>query len=881
MNPTAPQSGAAAVEFWSTTLGRVTAPTPLVLARTAHRGAGRQPAGLKILEHPSVAAVPAVHSSQNVPGNELWVAAWALLLARHAGDDSVLFGRTHPRAPDSALPIAVTIESNEDSTSFLARVAMELAAAESHATASLSEIRASCGIPDDAPLFESLLVTTAVNAQAVCHAAEQLGVALAVGVLEGSGRLVAAYDPERLTVPAVDRMLAQFAQLARGLAAENPTPVSRLPLLPDDEYRRVVHDWNATDVDFPRDVCLHELFERQVAERPGAVAVIAPDATLTYAQLDARANQLAHRLHALGVVPDTPVGVALDRTAEMVVALVAIAKAGGAYLPLDPAYPAERLRVLAEEADPSVLVTREALLERFPPIRARAVCVDRDRDALAALPTSPVPSGVRPEHLAYVIFTSGSTGTPKGVMVDHRGRVNNFLDFNVRYSVGPGDRLLALSSISFDMCAYDVFGTLAAGAAIVVGDAGERLEPAAWAALMREHGVTVWHSVPALLEMLVAHVEHRPSEHPAQLRLVLLGGDWIPVSLPDRVRAVAHPGVRVIAMGGATECSMDSTIFEIGATDPLWRSIPYGAPMWNQRAYVLDQYLQPVPIGVPGELFLGGVGVGRGYYRRPDLTAERFIDNPFVAGERMYRTGDLCRWREDGNLELLGRTDFQVKVRGFRVELGEIEAVLRQHAAVHEVVVVARDAPGGARDKKLVAYCTTADGAGSTGTAASLARQLREHVAARLPAHMVPAAVVVLREFPLTPNGKVNRRLLPEPSTSRDDLDLPFDAPRSAVERVLCALWADATRLDKAGVRDSLLALGGSSLLATQVAARVDDVLGVRVNGQRCLTLEIGELAAALEADAGAGVRARAELYLHVVSLSDDEVRAQLQEGRP
>ncbi|MDH3283988.1 MAG: amino acid adenylation domain-containing protein, partial [Acidobacteriota bacterium] len=499
----------------------------------------------------------------------------------------------------------------------------------------------------------------------------------------------------------IRRMAEHFVNLLEGAVADPGLTLFELPLLTEEERRQIIDDWNATHVDFPREACLHELFERQVERDADAVALILGDTRLSYAELNRRAGRLAHHLRELGVGPDVMVGICVERSVEMVVGLLGIAKAGGAYVPIDPSYPEHRIEFMLEDTRVPVLLTQERIAEKLPKHEARVVTLDTVSRELERYPVGTPDSGVAPEHLAYVIYTSGSTGMPKGVMVDHRGRVNNFCDFNRRYSIGPGDRLLALSSLSFDMSAYDVFGTLAAGGTIVVPEPDAVLNPAAWARLMVRHGITVWHSVPALLEMLVDHVEPRPEQHPKPLRLVLLGGDWIPLTLPGRIQALAD-SVHVVSMGGATECSMDSTIYDVERVEPHWKSIPYGVPMANQLCYVLDRHRNPVPVGVPGELHLGGIGVGRGYLNRAELTAEKFVDNPFREGERIYRTGDLARYRPDGNLELLGRIDFQVKVRGFRVELGEIEAAIRRHPAVKECVVLAKSDKYG--DKRLVAY---------------------------------------------------------------------------------------------------------------------------------------------------------------------------------
>ena len=497
-----------------------------------------------------------------------------------------------------------------------------------------------------------------------------------------------------------------MSALLRGALAQPESLISALAYVSDRE-RQEIADWNDGErIAFPETVCLHDLFEQRAAEAPDCIAVVQGSQQATYREVSVRASQLARYLRDQGVEHETLVGICVDRSIEMAVALMAIAKAGGAYMPMDPAYPPERLRYMLDDSQVSVLLTQKHLAKLIPETGATVVLVDADRDRFERYdPTSPA-TGVTFDNLSYVIYTSGSTGKPKGVMLNHQGRVNNFLDFNRRFAVGRGDRLIALASLSFDMCAYDMFGTLAAGAAIVMPLPEEMQEPHAWADRINNHMVSTWHTAPAMLQMLVDHLESHPERAPRSLRLALLGGDWIPVTLPDRLRSLVS-SAQVISMGGATECSMDSTIYEIHETDPNWNSIPYGQPMKNQRAYVLDVNFAELPFGVPGELYLGGIGVGRGYFRRPEFTAERFVPDPYVdqPGSRMYRTGDLSRWIPDGNLELLGRMDHQVKIRGYRIELGEIESVLRRHAAVREIVVVARNSEGG--EKILVAYVVT------------------------------------------------------------------------------------------------------------------------------------------------------------------------------
>src|SRR5271170_3596211 len=543
------------------------------------------------------------------------------------------------------------------------------------------------------------------------------------------GRL--EYNSDLFDPTTINRLLRNLEALLN-VVAENPSrPISTVRILTEEEHRQVVVTTNATESPFPTERCLHELFEERVDHCSEATAVIMGEERLSYRQLNDYSNEIAVRLQAAGVGPEVVVGICLHRSVELVVGLLAILKAGGAYLPLDPDYPSERLAFMVADSGVRVLLSKRELLARLPSHQAEVITVDDERDDAASKLSRNPRAEVRPDNLVYVIYTSGSTGKPKGVMLDHRGRVNNFYDFNQRFRIGPEDRVFALSSPSFDMCAYDVFGTLAAGAAIVLPERSRDRDPKHWAEVMMRHGVSIWHSVPALLELLVDYLATRPDLIPVPaLRLVLLGGDWIPVALPDRVRGFA-PRAEVVSLGGATEASMDSTIYPIGVCDPVWTSIPYGKPMANQSAYVLDARLEAVPIGVCGELYLGGIGVGRGYLGRPELTAERFVPNPFgkAPGSRLYETGDLARYRADGNLELLGRIDHQVKIRGFRIELGEVKSALERHPAVKEAeVLMAGDSAEG---KRLVAYIV------SRGEAPTV-KDVQAFLGTTLPAYMVP-----------------------------------------------------------------------------------------------------------------------------------------------
>lgn len=635
-----------------------------------------------------------------------------------------------------------------------------------------------------------------------------------VHVTENEVSLHCVYSADLFEIDTVDRMLGHFRTLLEAAAADPDRPVTRLPMLSTAEQDRILVEWNDTKCAFPSRTCLHQLFEANVARCAEATAVISGDRTLTYRALELQANRLAHRLRAMGVGPETIVGVCLPRSPEMVVAILAVLKAGGAYLPLDSEYPAERLTFMMRDADVRTIVTEEALREQLGGGPARLLCMDSGD--LAAEPVRPPDSLVTAANLAYVIYTSGSAGTPKGIALRHRGAVNNFCDLNTRFSIGPGDSVLAVSSPSFDMSVYDILGMLGAGGTIVLPEPGASRDPARWARLLREHEVTVWHSAPALLELLLEHEQYERSGELPRLRLALLGGDWIPVSQPDRLRDVA-PNVCVIGLGGATEASMDSIVFPIEWVDPAWASIPYGRPMANQRAYVLDHQLQPVPVGVFGELHLAGAGLARGYLNRPTLTAVRFVDHTFPTGrrERLYKTGDLARYRPDGVIELVGRMDHQIKVHGLRVELGEVEAVLRRHKAVKDATVVAR----GDRGRAWLAGFYVPRAVGAIPEA-----ELRRWMGQTLPSYMIPSAFMALERLPTTANGKVDRRALVTWEITRASGQ---QGPCDAVEDRVAAVWRDVLDIAELGIDDDFFELGGDSFSAIRAVLAIDSSLPV------------------------------------------------------
>ena len=608
------------------------------------------------------------------------------------------------------------------------------------------------------------------------------------------------YRPDLFERVSVEALAGRLVRLLEAAATDADQPIGTLDILTPEERRTILLEWNDTARAIPS-ATLPELFAAQVRKTPDATAVVLGDQSLSYGELDAHSSQLAHHLRALGVGPEVVVGLCVERSLEMLIALIGILKAGGAYLPLDPDYPSERLAFMLQDARATVLVSRSALLARLPSHDARIVCLDADWAAIARQPATAPASGLQPQNTAYVIYTSGSTGAPKGVAVTHSGIPNLVAAQIDRFAIASEARVLQFASLSFDGAFWEICGALAAGAALVLS--GKERGGDGLARLMRRHRVTHATLPPVLVADLSADL---PLEN------LLVAGE---ACSPDVV-ARWSPGRRMINAYGPTETTVCATMSEAlsGAVVP-----PIGRPIWNTQVYVLDGGLQPVPAGVAGELYIAGAGLARGYLGRAGLTAERFVADPFgPAGSRMYRTGDLARWRADGVLDFLGRADAQVKMRGFRIEPGEIEAALLRHADVAQAAVIAReDVPG---DKRLVAYVVAASADRVPDAAA-----LRAHLGASLPDYMVPAAFVALDKLPLTPNGKLDRKALPAP----DFTPATIRGPRTPQEELLCALFAEVLGLERVGIDDNFFALGGHSLLATRLISRIRATLDVEI----------------------------------------------------
>ncbi|HYG65512.1 MAG TPA: amino acid adenylation domain-containing protein, partial [Thermoanaerobaculia bacterium] len=622
------------------------------------------------------------------------------------------------------------------------------------------------------------------------------------------------YNTDLFDASTAERLARHFARLLEVAMAAPEMAWPELPLLDRSEEQQVLLEWNDTEAAYPGSGrCLHELVFEQAERAPEAVAVVAGEEGeehLTHAGLRRRAGWLAHRLRGLGVGREVPVALCAERSLEMVVGLLGILEAGGAYVPLDPDYPADRLAFMVEDAAAPLLLAQRHLVDRLPELRGvRIVFLDELARPEAGAPPA-VPDGAGPDHLLYVIYTSGSTGRPKGVMVRHRGVVNRLLWAAHAYPVTAADRVLQKAPFSFDFSVWECFGTLLSGARLVLARPGGQRDGAYLARTVVEQGITLLHFVPAMLQ---AFLEEEGLDGCRSLRFVFSGGDALASETVERFQARMPAGVLLRNQYGPTEISIDVTEW-ICREERTGRTPPIGRPLGNGRVYVTGPNGELVPVGVAGELLLGGVGVARGYLGRPDLTAERFVPFPWQdeAGARLYRTGDRVRLLADGNLEFLGRVDHQVKIRGYRIEPAEIEAVLALHPAVREAAVVVRQDAAGLRS---LLGCVVPG-------AAVNAEELRAAVRGTLPDYMVPGAFALLEALPLTPSGKVDRKALERMAPAREERagEAEAVAPRTPSEEILASIFAEVLRHERVGIHDGFFDLGGHSLLATQVVSR-------------------------------------------------------------
>jgi amino acid adenylation domain-containing protein len=671
-------------------------------------------------------------------------------------------------------------------------------------------------------LFEDLKVELSTNPLSY----ENFEISINATELRGRVTLECQYNTNLFDTETIRRRLAEFETLLIGIVAAPDTTIDRLPLLPESELQ-LLTSWNQTQVEYPRK-CINQLFEDQVERTPDAIAVVFQEQQLTYRELNSRANQLAHYLQNLGVKPDVLVGICIERSLEMIVGLLGILKAGGAYVPLDPSYPQERIEYMIADAQMPVLLTQSKW--KIQEHQSQVICLDSDWEKIASQNSDNLAPINENKHVAYVIYTSGSTGKPKGVMISHQALSIFTQTIISEYQITADDRLLQFASINFDVAVEEIYPSLCTGATLVIRNDDMLSDLRTFFQACEDWLLTVINLPTAYWHDLVAEMSIKDIPLPESLRLVLIGGEKV---LSETVRAwqkyVNQLGkgdhLQLINAYGPTETTVSATLYRIPNTVTINGEVPIGCPLAHLQTYILDPYLQPVPIGVTGELHIGGDSLAIGYLNRPELTDEKFIPNPFSqnSGSRLYKTGDLAHYLPDGNIEYLGRIDNQVKIRGFRIELGEIETALSQHPNLRATVITTREDTDG--DKRLVAYVVVED--------KSQEINLRSFLQDRLPSYMIPSAFVFLEAMPITPNGKIDFRGLPAPDNSSKQIGQEFIAPSNSTEEFLAVLWADVLGTQQLlSTNDNFFDLGGHSLLAMQVISRCREGFSVEITLQ-------------------------------------------------
>jgi amino acid adenylation domain-containing protein/non-ribosomal peptide synthase protein (TIGR01720 family) len=817
--------------FWRETLKGFDAPTPLGPPRSA---APREEAADDYgnrrarLSAETTDALQAFAREHRLTLNTLVQGAWALLLGRYARTDDVVFGATVAGRPATlagveamvgpfinTIPVRVRVEPDARVAAWLKAIQARQVEAREYEYTPLNEVQGWSDVPRGRQLFESVLVfenypidnsmkEAAGQGAGVMEveAVEKMNYPLALVAMpsrEFSLRL--AYDGARFDEETVARMLGHLATLLEAIARDPEQRLRDLTFLTEGERRQLV-EWNDTAADYPRDLCVHQLFEAQAAATPDGTALVFGEESLTYAELNARANKLAHHLRSLGVGPEVLVGLCVERSIEMLVGLLGILKAGGAYVPLDPSYPVERLAFMLADAAVPVVVTQARLLEELPVGWAQVVCLDEEEEGIAARSDENVSSGVAPENAAYVIYTSGSTGRPKGVVVRHRG-VSNLTEAQQRaFGVRPGTHVLQFASLSFDASIFEIVMAWRGGGALYLLPPDKALPGPDFVRWLRDNRIANVTLPPSALAA-------SPGAELPELETIIVAGE----ACPAEVVARWAPGRRFFNAYGPTETTVWATVEQCFAGEG---QPPIGRPVANAAVYLLDSQAQPVPVGVAAELHIGGAGLARGYLGRAALTAERFIPDPFNAqpGARLYKTGDLARYLPDGRIEFLGRIDHQVKVRGYRIETGEVEAALMQSGGVRQCVVVARDDAAG---KRLVAYVVSEEGA------AFDVSEARESLKTRVPDYMIPSVFVPLDELPLNANGKIDRARLPEPGGERPELREAYAGPTNEAERALAEVWSEVLGVERVGVDDNFFSLGGDSIRSVQVLSKAHE----------------------------------------------------------
>jgi surfactin family lipopeptide synthetase C len=845
------QDTSRAEAFWRRSLKGLTAPTQLNLPNPS--GGLPDPDRIYLDQRRTLPAdlmsqLQSIAKRYQLTINTLVQGAWALLLSRYSGERDVVFGVTSSGRPAdlkgvehivgvfiNTLPVRVRVAPEQSVGLWLKQFQSRQVEMREYEFSPLTQVHGWSDIPRTSPLFECIFVfqnypvdsskpkggqgldisvTTAIEntnfpVTVVATAASELAIKI-------------VYDSRLFDSAAVARIFGHMHSLLAGIVADTQRPISSLDLLSDDERRQILTDWNGAAREFPDDKRFHHLFARQAALTPDAVAVDADGEQLSYQELNVRANRLARYLRLKGVGADGLVGIFMERGLDMAVAIIAVFKAGAAYAPLDPFYPKDRLAYLLADTQAHAALSHQKLIEKLPDCDAPVICLDASAEAIAGQSEADVAVECGPGNMAYVIYTSGSTGAPKGAMIEHCGMLNHLYAKICDLQLTAADVVAQTASQCFDISVWQFLAALIVGGRVKIFSNEVAHSPSRLLAKIEQEGVTIWETVPSLLRGALE--EARGSQIPyrlSSLRWLLVTGEALG---PDLCRdwLKAYPTPPLLNAYGPTECSDDVTHFTI--LSPPSEAVvhtPIGRPIMNMRAYILDEHLLPAPVGVRGELYIGGIGVGRGYLNDAYRTAEAFIPDLFAAarGARLYKTGDVARYRSDGAIEFLGRADHQIKVRGFRIEPGEIELALSHHPAVEQSLVLAAEgAPG---DKRLVAYIVPKAGMAPEG--ADLKRLLKE----KLPDYMIPSAFVMLDTMPKTSNGKVDRQALPAPDPNLMRRQAVFVAPQTDIEKVQARIWAEVLKVEAVGVEDNFFDLGGHSLAATQLISRLRMAFGV------------------------------------------------------
>ena len=828
--------------FWRGQLAALDAPTRLA---QAFRSVGQPGHGehLHTLDATLTRQLGEFAREQRVTVNTLVQSAWLLLLQRCTGQASVAFGATVAGRPAdlpgieeqlglfiNTLPVIASPRVEQSVAEWVQQVQALNVALREHEHTPLYDIQRWAGsageaLFDNILVFENYPVSDALRQtapQGVVFGAlenrEQTHYPLTVVVNLGEAlSLRLSYDRQCYDLDVIARLAGHFQTLLHAMVQDSNAAIGELGMLEPAQEKRLLDDWNDTEAAFPDDRSIHSLIEDQVRATPDAPALVFGNASLSYCQLNARANRLAHGLRAAGVGPDARVGICAVRSLELVIGLLAIVKAGGAYVPLDPDYPEDRLAYMMQDSGIDLLLTQTALLQRLPLANGvRSLCLDQPDDGLQDHGDDNLPDLSHPLDLAYLIYTSGSTGKPKGAGNSHRALVNRLNWMQRAYRLEAGDTVLQKTPFSFDVSVWEFFWPLMTGARLAIALPGDHRDPQRLVETIHQHRVTTLHFVPSMLQAFMGNPQANGC---ASLRRVICSGEALPAELAAQVLE-RLPRVGLYNLYGPTEAAIDVTHWTCTAQDRI--SVPIGRPIDNLKTHILDAGLLPAPPGVAAELYLGGVGLARGYHNRPALTAERFVPDLFsTCGGRLYRTGDLARYAADGVIEYAGRIDHQVKIRGLRIELGEIEARLRELAEVREAHVIDVDGPLG---KQLVAYLVPMQ---ADSDPASLRNPLKQHLDAQLPDYMVPSHFMLLDAMPLSANGKLDRRALPRPDVNR--AAQAHVAPRTELEQRLAALWAEVLQVEQVGLADNFFALGGHSLLAVALAGRIRDEFSVSI----------------------------------------------------